>query len=318
MSISIIAEFCQNHNGNYRVLSEMIERAAEAGATHGKIQTIYAADLTFRERFEEGLTRDGETLVIRRPYQAEYDRLKRLELAHDEEARFVDDCRRVGLEPLTTCFTRGQVNRLASLGWREVKVASYDCGSLPLLRELAQKFEHLIVSTGATFEDEISSAANLLRVAGARFTFLHCVTIYPTPMDQMHLRRMEHLKKFSNSVGLSNHAHRSHGVTADLAAIWMGASCVERHFSILAPEETRDGPVSIGPEHVREIVAFCALSRDEQGDFLRERVPELEIMLGEANRELSKAELLNRDYYRGRFATHDGDRVIYNWEDEAL
>lgn len=318
MNVKIIAEFCQNHKGDYKILQEMIHQAAEAGATHGKIQTIFADDLTFRERFEEGVILDGKTLTIKRPYGTEYERLKGLELDYAQQACFIEDCRRAGLEPLTTCFTRGQVDQLASLGCREIKVASYDCGSLPLLRDLADKFDHLIISTGATYDPEIEAAAQLLCSLNKHFTLLHCVTIYPTPLHEMHLKRLEYLKRLCPSVGLSNHAHIRDGVKPDLAAIWFGATCVERHFTILDADQTRDGPVSIRAEHVREIVQFSQLEREQQREYLRERVPELDLMMGEERRTLSGQELLNRDYYRGRFATKRKDRVIYNWEDQPI
>ena len=319
MSVKVIAEFCQNHNGDYTILQEMIHQAAEAGATYGKIQTIFADDLTFRERFEEGVTRDGNRIAIKRPYQPEYERLKRLELTFEQQEQFIADCRRFGLEPLTTCFTRGHVDRLASMGWREIKVASYDCGSLPLLRELASKFDHLIVSTGATYDEEIEATVALLNLNGVRFTLMHCVTIYPTPLHEMYLHRIRYLAKLSPSFGLSNHAHAARdGIKSDLAAIHLGASTVERHFTVLDPDKTRDGPVSIRPAQLREIVEFARLDRREQACYLNEHVPEFEIMLGQERRALSEQELLNRDYYRGRFATKRGERVIYNWEDVPL
>ncbi len=316
--INVIAEFCQNHNGDYEILREMVHQAAEAGATHAKVQTIFADELAFREPFEEGLVRDGKTIAIKRPYRAEYDRLKRLELDYDQQARFIEDCRAAGMEPLTTCFTRGQVEPLSRLGWREVKVASYDCGSLPLLRDLAARFDHLIISTGATHDHEIESASQLLRSLGASFTFLHCVTIYPTPLTEMHLKRLEYLKQLSPSIGLSNHAHVRDGVKPDLVAIWLGATYVERHFTVLAPDQTRDGPVSITADHVREIVRFGKMTREDQSEYLRLHVQECDVMMGSEHRDLSDQELLNRDYYRGRFATKRGDRVIYNWEDQSV
>ena len=92
--MKIIAEFCQNHNGDFDTLRRMIDAAVEGGATHGKIQTIFADDLSYRPEFEEGLIdADGNVSVIKRPYKTEYDRLKNLELTVSQHADFVDICR---------------------------------------------------------------------------------------------------------------------------------------------------------------------------------------------------------------------------------
>ncbi|OVE81651.1 general stress protein [bacterium K02(2017)] len=317
--VKVIAEFCQNHNGDYKILKEMIHQAAQNGATYAKIQTIYAEDIAYRERFELGQEKDGLVKSIKRPYQAEYDRLKKLELTFEQEALFINDCKEVGLIPMTTCFTRGSVNRLAEMDWKAIKIASYDCASLPLIKDISNKFEEMIISTGATYDQEIEAAANLLKETQTKFSFLHCVTIYPTPLNELHLNRMLFLKQFSNNIGLSSHPlNEQDGVKADLAAIYLGAEYIERHFTILKPTESRDGPVSINSSNLKEIIDFSKLSKQDQKSYLTQNVPEFEIMLGQEKRELSHQELLNRDYYRGRFATHVNDQVIYNWEDKPI
>ncbi len=146
MTLQLIAEFCQNHNGNVDILKRMIDAAAEGGATHAKIQTIFADDLSFRPEFEEGkIDASGKTLVIKRPYQPEYDRLKKLELTYEQQRTFGEECRARGMEPLTTAFTLTCIPHIKELGFKAVKVASYDCGSLPLLSALTPHFNTLIV-----------------------------------------------------------------------------------------------------------------------------------------------------------------------------
>lgn len=317
--VQLIAEFCQNHNGDFDLLRKMIDEAAEGGATHGKIQTIFADDVAYRDRFEDGKTSaDGTTLTIKRPYRDEYERLRDLELSYEQHVAFIEQCRNVGLEPLTTCFNLTSIPHLKGMGWRVVKVASYDCGSLPLIDALANSFDELVISTGATYDEEIEKTAALLNDRNVPFSFLHCVTIYPTPLEDMHLRRLEVLSKLAPKVGLSDHSLVSRdGVKAALAAVRLGARVIERHFTVLPADETRDGPVSIRQKHLVEIQAFAALSPADQDDYLREHVPELETLLGSRERALSDVELLNRDYYRGRFCNKIGDRQVYNWEDDA-
>ena len=318
MSFKFIAEFCQNHNGNRQILQEMIHQASEAGATYGKIQTIFASDLSKRDRFENGLVVDGVTKVIKRPYAAEYERLKGLEISYDDQFWFIEECKKYKLIPLTTCFTRGHVKRLAEMGWGEIKIASYDCASLPLIKDLSRYFKKLIISTGATFDNEVVFTANYLNSISKDFSFLHCVTLYPTPLDKMHLNRMKYLKKFTPEIGLSNHAHSERDdIKADVAAIYLGSSLIERHFTILKADQSRDGPVSINTSQLKRIIEFSKLSKNDQKLYIGEKVPEFDLMLGSETRELSHQELLNRDYYRGRFTTHVKDIKIENW-DEGL
>ncbi len=316
MTLRLIAEFCQNHNGDFETLKRMIGEAAEGGATHGKIQTIFAEDVAYRQEFEDGATSpDGKVLVIKRPYQAEYDRLKNLELSYQQHVEFMDECRRAGLEPLTTAFTVTSVDKIRELGFRSIKIASYDCGSLPLIRQVASRFDDIIVSTGATLDSEIEETAGVLKQSGKPFALLHCVTIYPTPLTEIHLRRMEYLRQFTSDVGLSDHTLVSRdGVKAALAAIHHGATVIERHFTILPADQTRDGRVSITKQHLAEIVAFSRLSSSDQKAYLDEHVPELSDMLGSAQRDLSHEEQLNRAYYRGRFCNKIDGRQVFNWE----
>lgn len=323
--MKLIAELCQNHNGSFDMVKRMVEAAAEAGATHVKIQTIYAANLTFRSQFETGLERNGKMLCIKRPWQPEYDRLKMLELTPDKSAEFVTFCNEAGVIPLTTCFARGNLREISSQGFREIKVASYDCASYQLLRELQSLFDHIYVSTGATFDDEIKQAASILQTIKTDYSLLHCVTVYPTPLDDMNLARLAFLRNYTSNVGFSDHSLVARdGVLASKAAIALGAEVIERHFTILGASESRDGPVSITPEHLRELAEFSRLSSDEQIGLLARDYPDWEKMMGKSERELTHAELLNRDYYRGRFATprtagvNSSSTMIYNWEETPV
>lgn len=321
MPVEFIAEFCQNHNGDTVLLEEMVQAAAESGARVGKIQTIFADNLAYRPRFEVGISVDGRTEVIKRPYRSEYERLKGLELDFEAHAAFIELCDRHGLLPMTTCFAREHIRSISEAGFRRIKVASYDCSSYPMLRELAAEFDELTVSTGASFDDEIVTACRSLE--GSAYSLLHCVTIYPTPLDQVHLSRMRFLESVCDRVGFSDHSLvERDGMTAAKAACYSGASIVERHFTILDSGKTKDGPVSVGPEDVRDLVRFDAMEKAAQLDELNARHPEWEKCIGERRRILSREELLNRDYYRGRFASKRDDYgpegMIYNWEETLL
>jgi sialic acid synthase SpsE len=314
--VKIIAEFCQNHNGNFEILRKMLYDAVESGASYAKIQTIFAKDLSFRERFENGLVNDtGIAVSIRRPYREEYERLKNLELSYEQQSEFVSLCRIAGIEPLTTAFNLDSIPDIYNCEFKSIKIASYDCASIPWLKSAASCFSEVIVSTGASFLEEIESAVKTLKTTGVAYSLLHCVTIYPTPLNKMNLLRMMKLKEHTANFGLSSHPLNSiDGIKADLVAIFLGAKLIERHFTVLPETDTRDGKVSINNLQLRDIVTFSRMSKNDQLEYLVEHVPEYEECLGNADAVLSSDELLNRDYYRGRFCNRVEGKEVSNWE----
>jgi N,N'-diacetyllegionaminate synthase len=311
----IIAECCQNHNGNKEILKKQIHAAAENGADFVKIQAIRSKELTHRPRFDEGvIDENGVTQVIKRPYDAELARLSKLDLSLDDEAWFVQECWRAGIAPMTTAFTITGAREIKDMGYEAIKIASYDCASYPLLHEVKKYWSNIFVSTGATYDDEIEKAASILK--GTDFTFLHCLTIYPTPMDVLNLKRMSYLRRFTSKVGYSDHSlvETTH-LWASKIALALGASCIERHFTILEKDETKDGPVSIKPHQLKELNEFSKLSRLEMMEQINKEYPNWESTIGSTQRELTHAEKLNRDFFRGRFASLVNGKHIYNWEE---
>lgn len=321
----LIAEVCQNHNGDRRTFEKMIKAAAEAGADIVKMQSIFSEDLTQREEFEEGMTLpDGTVKTIKRPYVAEFNRLSKLDLTIDDHRRFITLCVKYGVTPMTTIFARYRVPEIAALPWpvRVVKIASYDCASYPFLRDLVQYFDNFIVSTGATYDHEIKKTAELFRSLGKKFSFLHCVTSYPNDLQMCHLNRMEWLRQFTNEVGWSDHTLVARdGISAAKTAIFLGADYVERHFTTLSADKSKDGPVSITPALLKELSDFRYLSKNDQRanlvKTLYDRMPDWEKKLcGVETREMTHTELLNRAYYRGRFASpRRNGGYFYNWEE---
>jgi sialic acid synthase SpsE len=314
----LIAECCQNHNGNQEILKKQIHTAAENGADFVKIQAIRSKELSYRPRFDEGeIHADGTIKTIKRPYDAELARLSKLDLSLDDEAWFVEECWRAGVAPMTTAFTRTGAREIKDLGYEAIKIASYDCASYPLLREVAKYWKTVFVSTGATYDNEIEKAAQVLKEVNLHL--LHCVTIYPTPMDELNLKRISFLRRFSQNVGYSDHSHvETTGLWASKIALALGANSIERHYTVLEKDETKDGPVSIKPHQLKELRSFADLSRQEMMEQIRKGYPEWEKTIGNMTRPLSHAEKLNRDYFRGRFASLVDGRLIYNWEEEEF
>ena len=118
-----------------------------------------------------------EVSCIKRPYKEEFDRLKKLELNEESVKKFIEACNDFGVIPSTTCFARQHVDILFDLV-STVKVASYDCASFQLLRDLVKFNWEIIVSTGATYDKEIELAVDIL--SESKNFSLHCITIYPT------------------------------------------------------------------------------------------------------------------------------------------
>ncbi len=311
-----IAELCQNHNGDIKILEEMVDRAAASGANYCKIQNIFAEDLTYRERFEEGLAEKDNIKVIKRPYKSEYNRLKALELDYDIQIKFIEICKKNNVKPLTTCFTTHRAEELSKLNWDVIKVASYDCGSLKMIKKLTQLFSELIISTGASYNSEIEKTSDFLNSINHKFSLLHCVTIYPTPLESLNLSRLKYLKKFTDNIGYSDHSLvKADNLFASKCAIYLGASIIERHFTILKEDQTKDGPVSINPTQLKELVNFSQLEKKDQLNYLNKEFNDWEkVVMGQIDRNLSNSELLNRDYYKGRFAEKISDgKYNYNW-----
>lgn len=314
----IIVELCQNHLGDRKVLREMIYRAKDAGADIIKGQIIFSEDLVPRERFDVGHVEDnGVRKAIFRPHLIEYERLKKLDMSPDDYHYFVEEVYNAGAEPMLTVFSLNRIPLATNLPWKnekKVKIASYDCASTKLLHELHPYFDMYIVSTGATLNDEIKKTASQIKNLKRKLTYLHCVTSYPNTLSMCNLRRMEWLRQYTPEIGWSDHTLVARdGLKAAKVASALGADYIERHFTVLPSEKTKDGPVSITPEMLAELREFVDLPREEQMELVKKDIPEFEVIRGVENREMTHTEMLNRDYYRGRFGSLKDGKWINNW-----
>jgi sialic acid synthase SpsE len=298
----IVAELCQNHGGDPDLMERMVRAAASAGADFAKIQALYSREIAFRPRFETGSVDEaGERAVLHRPFAAEVARLSALDLGPDAEARFVGACRAAGIGSMITVFTTGHAERLAGLGFDAVKLASADCTPSPLHTEVARHWDRVVLSTGAATAAEVADVTRAY--AGRSLTLLHCTMVYPTPLRDVRLRRMDALRAWCPNVGWSDHtAPDADGLTASKAALALGATMVERHFTVLDRSETRDGPVSVTPAELRELRTFAELPPDDRRAWFERTVPDPGLFLGDGDVGPTPAELVNRDYYRGRVA----------------
>lgn len=309
--IKIIAEFCQNHLGSRDLLQEMIRVSKISGATYAKIQGLYSHELTERAEFE------NPRGIIFRPFRDELNRLSKLDLTPEVEKWFVLECLKNSIIPMITVFTHAGVERASKAGFKHIKIASYDCASIPLISKVLKFASELVISTGATEWKDICHTANYLsrnKSNNQDITFLHATTIYPTPLNKVSLLKMKLLDMFGFNTGYSDHTNLIEtGLCASKTAIALGAKFIERHFTVLDPSKTKDGPISISGKEVSELVNFSKLSKIEQ--LTEINTYEFEKILQLESVNPSELEMMNRSYYRGRVATTVNGIQYYSWEE---
>ena len=276
--MKIISELCQNHNGNLETLESMIKSAAK-NSDILKIQSIKADTFTNREEFEEF-----------RPYKNEYDRLKSLELSKEDEEFFIFKCMEYGVESMTTIFTPKHADYFNKLGYINLKLSGYSIPAFNYGKELKNfNFKKLYFSASSLTLDEISRTIKNLRALNIDFCLLGCTCVYPTPLEKANLQNLPFYKFYFNldEIGYSDHSnpHEDNLLTTKLA-IFQGADVIERHFTILDKDSTRDGKVSINASMLSELKRFSRLSKSDQYDELN---------------KFTEQQIFNHKYYRGRF-----------------
>ena len=313
----IIAELCQNHNGDLKSLKEMVHAAAESGAEYCKIQSIKSSELTHRKKFDDGKFENGKTIVTKRPFEDELKRLKPLDLTEDAHFKFLEYCAEYKIKPTTTIFTRSRLKFIEKMNLDLIKIASFDCASHRMIEEVSKtKIKHIVVSTGTAYDEEIKRTAEILKNSTKKFTLLHCVSIYPTPVQFANLNRINFLKNFSDSVGFSDHSKTEEdGIKLSVASLLFDIDFIERHFTIIDKSSTKDGVVSLNPKELKNLVDLAKSDKKTIKEYLEENFKDHKVALGKEKRKLSHEELLNRDYYRGRFASiNSKGEYVYNWE----
>ena len=218
-------------------------------------------------------------------YQLNYEYYKNHQLNEEKHYEIKKMCDRYGIEMLTTCFDLERVESLASLGLKIAKVASSDSASYKMIEMLLERFESLIISTGATTEEELEKTINLCK--GRNVVFLHCVTKYPCPLDEVNMKRMLYLKEKGVRVGYSDHTM---GTEASKYAICLGAEYIEKHFTLNRYLPGKDQSMSATIEELSELVQWAKLIDSMQG------LPVL---------SLSDDELSFRKHYVGKWGKNE-------------
>lgn len=245
MSVKIIAELCQNHNGDMSILEEMVKQCAEAGAWACKIQTIFA-----------DMLQDKPELNAARPYEAEYARLKKLELNWEQQGRFVVLCRKYGVMSMTSCFVPRMLDDIKKIGYDFVKIPGYLSDDAGFVDQVFAKFGYrVVVSTSGS---AVAARRAASWVGPSHAVLLHCVSKYPMQLHEANFGRMLWLSNFTENWGFSDHSQGG-SLMASKMAIHLGARYLERHVTILPPDQTKDGPISITPDKISELIVFAQI-----------------------------------------------------------
>jgi N,N'-diacetyllegionaminate synthase len=265
----IIAEAGVNHNGDMELAKQLIDVAAEAGADFVKFQTFKADRLATRTTKKADYQNESTDIK-----ESQYEMLERLELTLDMHKELIAHCAMRNIRFFSTGFDVESLDMLASLGLDSFKVPSGEITNLPYLRHVGLISKSVILSTGMANMGEIEAAIEVLEQAGVvrtNITVLHCTTEYPTPMREVNLRAMQSIQKaFGVAVGYSDHTV---GIEVAIAAVAMGASVIEKHFTIDRNLAGPDHKASLEPNELKSMVTSIRNIEFALGDGVKRITP---------------------------------------------
>lgn len=248
--VFIIAEAGVNHNGSVEIAKQLIDAAAAAGVDAVKFQTFVTENCVIKSapKADYQISQTGEG-------DSQFEMLKKLELSHANHEELIAYCKQKNIMFFSTGFDLDSLSYLKSLGFNLAKIPSGELTNLPYLRKIANDFDDVIMSTGMATLQEIEEATQALLAAGLdkqRLTILHCNTEYPTPMKDVNLGAMLHIKDvFNVSVGYSDHTL---GIEVPTAAVALGATVIEKHFTLSREMSGPDHAASLEPEELKAMV----------------------------------------------------------------
>lgn len=253
--VFIIAEAGVNHNGDEALAMQLVEIAAKCGADAVKFQTFSADKLvaqgTAKASYQARETGEGD----------QHSMLRALELSDAAHLRLAQACSRHGIEFMSTPFDEEAADMLLDLGMRRIKVPSGELTNLPFLRFLAAKAVPLILSTGMADMQEIDQAVQEVKTTWARIghapsvdalTVLHCTSNYPAAFSDVNLNAMQTIgREIRVPIGYSDHTL---GIAVSTAAVALGATVIEKHFTIDKSMSGPDHSASLNPDELKAMV----------------------------------------------------------------
>lgn len=270
--VFIIAEAGVNHNGSIELAKELIDKASESGADAVKFQSFKAERLVTKSaqkaEYQEETTGKEEN---------QFEMIKRLELDYEKHEELIGYCKSKDIMFLSSPFDLESIDLLNNLGLEIFKIPSGEITNLPYLRKIGLLKKKVILSTGMSTLGDIEKALEILRKGGTMdVTVLHCNTEYPTPMKDVNLNAMNTIKEaFKVEVGYSDHTL---GIEVPIAAVALGATVIEKHFTLDKNMEGPDHRASLEPNELKELVK-C--------------IRNIEIALGDGLKKLTESEAKN-------------------------
>ncbi|MEY8414984.1 N-acetylneuraminate synthase [Tissierella praeacuta] len=270
--VFIIAEAGVNHNGSIELAKELIDKASESGADAVKFQSFKAERLVTKSaqkaEYQEETTGKEEN---------QFEMIKRLELDYEKHEELIGYCKSKDIMFLSSPFDLESIDLLNNLGLEIFKIPSGEITNLPYLRKIGLLKKKVILSTGMSTLGDIEKALEILRKGGTMdVTVLHCNTEYPTPMKDVNLNAMNTIKEaFKVEVGYSDHTL---GIEVPIAAVALGATVIEKHFTLDKNMEGPDHRASLEPNELKELVK-C--------------IRNIEMALGDGLKKLTESEAKN-------------------------
>ena len=258
--VFIIAEAGVNHNGSFELAKQLVDKAVWAGADCIKFQTFKSENLVSpnaqKAEYQEKTTDSKES---------QFNMLKKLELKKEHFILLRDYCQQKGILFLSTPFDLESIDFLASIGMKTWKIPSGEITNYPFLRKIGQRKESVIMSTGMCTMEEVHSAVDVLNQFGTTdITLLHCTTEYPAPYDSVNLSAMVSLQKeFGYRIGYSDHTK---GIEIPIAAVAMGATVIEKHFTLNCNMMGPDHKASLEPNELKEMIQAIRNVEKAYGD----------------------------------------------------
>ena len=276
--VIIIAEAGVNHNGSYELAIKMVDEAKRAGADYVKFQTAKPELVisTFAPKAEYQKETTGAA-------ESQLEMCKAI-LPLTDYKPLKEYCDKVGIGFMSTPFDLVSIDVLEPLDMDYYKIPSGEITNLPYLRKIASKHRPVILSTGMCEVEEVEAALQVLELGGVKrsdIIVLHCNTEYPTPMDDVNLRAMDDLRRsLGVEVGYSDHTK---GIEVPIAAVALGATVIEKHFTLDKTMEGPDHKASLEPDELKAMV---------------DAIRNIEQALGDGHKHVSPSERKNMDIAR--------------------
>ena len=248
----IIAEAGVNHNGSLDLAKQLVKRAHEAGVDYVKFQTFKSEKVVSKNAKKA----DYQIENTGKKEESQLEMVKKLELSYDDHQVLIDYCNELGIKFFSTAFDFDSIDYLHSLGLGLWKIPSGEVTNYPFLKRIASYNEKTILSTGMCDMSDVRAAVNALYKNGLskeNLILLHCNTEYPTPFEDVNLKAMDALREeFGVEVGYSDHTK---GIEVPIAAVALGATVIEKHFTLDRNMEGPDHKASLEPDELKAMVS---------------------------------------------------------------